>query len=75
MMEKKAQDDAFNDHVAEIKAQNNARCFSYFMDKNKKNIWDAWVTITKHFKLVRAKEEEFLLRQETMQIKLALRLW
>lgn len=75
MLEKKAQDDAFNEQVAMIKAQNNARCFSYFMDKNKANVWTAWVNITKHFKLVRAKEEEFLARQETMQIKLAIKMW
>ena len=62
MLEKKAEDDAFNEHVAEIKAQNNIRCFNLFMKKNKANVFSAWVNIVKHNKHMSAKQEEFIER-------------
>lgn len=55
MMQLKEKDEAFLDHVDEIKGQNNARCFNHFMTKNKANVFRAWANILKHNKLVENK--------------------
>ena len=71
----RAKHEAFEDHREEIKEQNNARCFMWFMSKNKSNVFKAWVNITKYYKLQKQKEREFLMRQEKLRKSLAIRFW
>ena len=66
MMQLKEKDGEFNEHVDQIKEQNNARVLNLFMTKNASNVFNAWVNIVKHQKLVKAKEFEFLQRQYNM---------
>lgn len=75
MMQLKEKDGEFNEHVDQIKEQNNARVLNLFMTKNASNVFNAWVNIVKHQKLVKAKEFEFLQRQYNMQRKLAIKMW
>lgn len=48
----------FDEAVERAKDANNARCFKVFMDKNKANVFRAWLNVIKFFKLQKAKTVE-----------------
>ena len=54
-----AHDRDFDEAVEKVKDVNNARCFKVFMDKNKANVFRAWLNVIKFFKLQKAKTVEF----------------
>lgn len=48
-------DDDFQEYIRQIKQTNVARIFSLFMDKNKSNVFAAWLNVIKNIKLTKAK--------------------
>lgn len=73
--QKDEENDAFLQHVDMIKETNNQRCSEFFLQRNKANVFKAWVNMTKHWKLVKSKEREFLTRQTLRKRRLAVVMW
>ena len=51
------------------------RCMNYFVEKDKQNIWRAWVNCIKHLKLVKQKNVEFHQRQADLRKVFAIKRW
>lgn len=51
--------EAFENFVSRSKDVNNERCYKYFLDTRKSNVWRAWLNVVKQFKLTKAKTVEF----------------
>ena len=65
----------FDEVVERVKEANNARCFKVFMDKNKANVFGAWVNVAKFFKLQKRKTVELHERQRMLRRTFAVRRW
>ena len=51
--------DAFESFVDRSREVNTQRCYKYFLDNRKSNVWRAWINVVKQFKLTKAKTVEF----------------
>lgn len=65
----------FNQQVDKIKEANNARVFSFFMERNLSNAFSAMKNVTKFLKLQQAKTVEFRYRSKKLRVTNALKLW
>jgi len=71
----KKKDSEFLEFVDKTKETNLNRCYNHFMEKNKSNLWKAWVNVIKSIKLTKAKTKEFQKRALIIRRKDAIDHW